>query len=336
LDQEASLAVDEELRLASARNHTATHLLHAALRKVLGDHVKQAGSLVSPERLRFDFTHISPLTQDEIARIEEEVNRAILKDILVASEIMPIEAARRMGAVALFGEKYGSEVRVVEVPGVSMELCGGTHLRASGMAGGFAVVSETGIAAGVRRMEAVTGWNLFTHLCALRRTVGEVAHLLRAESGEAPEKVKALQAQARALAKDKEQLQQKLASGQGRDLMDLVADVAGIKVLAARVDGATMKSLRETMDDVRSKLPSGVACLACACEDGKAALILYVSRDLHERFTAQSLIKEVSALVGGSGGGRPDLAQAGGTDPSGIDAALEKVKDLVERGASPH
>jgi len=333
LDQEATLSVDKELRLASARNHTATHLLHAALRKVLGDHVKQAGSLVSPERLRFDFTHISPLAPEEIRRVEDAVNEAILADLPVAGEVMSVDAAKDKGAMALFGEKYGSEVRVVEVPGVSMELCGGTHLRASGQAGGFAVVSESGVAAGVRRIEAVTGWNLLSHLHGLRRAVDEAADVLRARPDEVAEKVKALQAQVKALAKDKEQLQARLASGQGRNLMDSVTDVAGVKVLAAKVDGATAKSLRETMDDVRSKLASGVVCLAGAGEDGKVALILSVSRDLHDKFTAQSLIKEVSALVGGSGGGRPDLAQAGGTDPSGIGAALDKVKELVEKGA---
>jgi alanyl-tRNA synthetase len=329
LDQEATLSVNEELRLASARNHTATHLLHAALRKVLGEHVKQAGSLVAPDRLRFDFTHISQLTPDELTRIEEEVNQAILADIPVMHEVMGVRQAQAKGAMALFGEKYGDEVRVVEVPGVSMELCGGTHLKASGQAGGFTILSESGVAAGVRRIEAATGWNLLSHLRTMRRAMDEASELLRARPEEVAEKLKAMQAQVKALTKDKEQLQAKLASGQGRDLMDSVEDVAGVKVLTAPVAGATMKSLRDTMDDVRSKLPSGVACLAGAGEDGKVALILYVSKDLHGRFTAQSLIKDVSALVGGSGGGRPDLAQAGGTDPAGIDAALAKVKELV-------
>ncbi|MFZ5427016.1 MAG: alanine--tRNA ligase [Thermodesulfobacteriota bacterium] len=329
LDQEAKLIVDEELRLASARNHTATHLLHAALRKVLGEHVKQAGSLVAPDRLRFDFTHISQLTDGEIAAIEEEVNRAILADIAVTSEVMGYQEAQAKGAMALFGEKYGDEVRVVGVPGVSTELCGGTHLLATGQAGGFTILSETGVAAGVRRIEAATGWNLLASYREARKELDEVASALRAKPGELAERLKALQAQVKALAKDKEQLQAKLASGQGRDLMDGVEDVAGVKVLAAKVEGATMKSLRDTMDDVRSKLPSGVACLTGVGEDGKVALILYVSKDLHGKFSAQTLIKDVAALVGGSGGGRPDLAQAGGTDASGMDAALEKVKELV-------
>ncbi|WP_243357959.1 alanine--tRNA ligase [Fundidesulfovibrio terrae] len=329
LDQEAKLDVNEELRLGSARNHTTTHLLHAALRKVLGEHVKQAGSLVTPERLRFDFTHISQITPDEMARIEEEVNQAILADIAVKREIMGVKEAQAKGAMALFGEKYGDEVSVVEVPGVSMELCGGTHIKATGQAGGFSVLSESGVAAGVRRIEAVTGWNMLGHFQAVRREMDEVADVLRAKPGELAERLKTLQAQVKALTKEKEQLQGKLASGQGRDLMDGVEEIGGVKVLTAKVDGATMKSLRDTMDDVRSKLPSGVACLTGAGEDGKVALILYVSRDLHGKFTAQTLIKDVSALVGGSGGGRPDLAQAGGTEASGMDAALAKVKELV-------
>jgi alanyl-tRNA synthetase len=329
LDQEARLMVDEELRQATARNHTATHLLHAALRKVLGEHVKQAGSLVGPDRLRFDFTHISQLSADEIRDIENEVNRAILADIGVTIETMGYEAAQSKGAMALFGEKYGDEVRVVAVPGVSTELCGGTHLTATGQAGGFSIVSEAGVAAGVRRIEGATGWNLLASYREARSELSELSDILRARPGELLEKLKALHAQAKALTKEKEQLQSKLASGQGRDLMDAMADVGGVKVLTVRVDGATVKALRDTMDDVRSKLPSGVACLAGAGEDGKVALILYVSKDLHGKFTAQSLIKDVSALVGGSGGGRPDLAQAGGTDAGGIDAALAKVKELV-------
>ncbi|GFK95956.1 Alanine--tRNA ligase [Fundidesulfovibrio magnetotacticus] len=329
LDQEARLNVDEESRQATARNHTATHLLHSALRKVLGDHVKQAGSLVGPERLRFDFTHISALSPEEIASVEEEVNRAILTDIAVEKEVMAVADAQARGATALFGEKYGDEVRVVSVPGVSMELCGGTHLAATGQAGGFTVVSETGVAAGVRRIEGATGWNLLGQLKASRRELDEAAEILRARPGELVEKLRAMQAQLKQLSKDKEQLQTKLASGQGKSLMDSVEEIGGVKVLTARVDGGTVKSLREAMDDIRSKLPSGVACLAGAGEDGKVALILAVSKDLHDKFTAQSLIKDVASLVGGSGGGRPDMAQAGGTDPAGIDAALEKVKELV-------
>jgi len=331
LDQEAKLIVNEELRMASARNHTTTHLLQAALRKVLGDHVKQAGSLVAPDRLRFDFTHISQITPEELSRIEDEVNQAILADIGVTREVMAYAQAQAKGATALFGEKYGDEVCVVEVPGVSSELCGGTHLRATGQAGGFAILSETGVAAGVRRIEAATGWNMFSQFQAARQELNEVSDLLRAKPGELAERLKTLQAQVKSLTKDKEQLQGKLASGQGRDLMDSVEEIAGVKVLAAQVDGATMKSLRDTMDDVKSKMPSGVACLCGAGEDGKVALILYVSKDLHAKFTAQTLIKDVAALVGGSGGGRPDLAQAGGTDPAGVAAALEKVKELVAK-----
>ncbi|WP_243312535.1 alanine--tRNA ligase [Fundidesulfovibrio agrisoli] len=329
LDQEAKLIVDEDQRLASARNHTTTHLLHAALREVLGEHVKQAGSLVGPDRLRFDFTHISALTPEELSLVERKVNEAILADIAVDRAVMGYQEAQAKGAMALFGEKYGDEVTVVSVPGVSTELCGGTHLRATGQAGGFAIISETGVAAGVRRIEAATGWNLLGQMQAAKRELDEAAEVLRARPGELVERLKAMQAQVKALTKDKEQLQAKLASGQGRDLMDSVEEVGGVKLLAAEVQGATMKSLRDTMDDVRSKMPSGVACLIGAGEDGKVALVLAVSKDLHARFTAQTLIKDVAALVGGSGGGRPDMAQAGGTDASGIQAALAKLKELV-------
>ncbi|GAB6037298.1 alanine--tRNA ligase [Fundidesulfovibrio butyratiphilus] len=332
LDQEARLSVDAEARQATARNHTSTHLLHAALRKVLGDHVKQAGSLVGPNRLRFDFNHFSALTPEEVSQVEDEVNRALLADLPVTCEVMAYDQAVGRGAMALFGEKYGDEVRLIEVPGVSAELCGGTHLTATGQAGGFMVLSESGVASGVRRIEGATGWNQLAALRSARSEVDEVAGMLRARPGELAEKVKGLMAQIKALGKEKETLQAKLASGQGKSLMDGVEEIHGVKVLAAELPGVDMKALREAMDDVRSKLTSGVACLVTATAEGKVSLALSVSKDLHKRFTAGGLIKEVSALVGGSGGGRPDMAQAGGTDPSGIPAALAKVKELVAKG----
>jgi alanyl-tRNA synthetase len=331
LDQEVRLNVDQERRLATARNHTTTHLLQAALRKVLGEHVKQAGSMVTPERLRFDFTHISPLTPAETAQVEQEVNQAILGDLPVSRRYMDYKQAVGLGAMALFGEKYGNEVCVVQVPDVSTELCGGTHLRATGQAGGFMVVSESGVAAGVRRIEGATGLNFLAQAQASRRELDEISGLLRSRPGELAAKIAALQAQIKALGKDKENLSAKLASGQGSDLMDAVKLVAGVKVLTAKMEGANAQALRQAMDDVRSKLTSGVACLASQTPDGKAALILYVSPDLHGKFTAKSLIADVAALVGGSGGGRPDMAQAGGTEPEGIEAALAKVAELISK-----
>ncbi len=329
VDQSARLAVDVERRMATARNHTTTHLLQAALRKVLGDHVKQSGSLVGPERLRFDFTHISALTPAELRAVEDEVNRSILSALPVTREYLSQQQAITKGATALFGEKYGETVCVVEVPGVSMELCGGTHLSSTGQAGLFVILSESGVAAGVRRIEAATGLNALSLYQAQRDELNEAGALLKARPGEITGRIQTLQKEIKAHVKDKEQLQAKLLSGESRNIMDEVRDVGGIKLLAVKADVPNVKVLREQMDDIRSKLPSGIACLAAPQEDGKVALILYVSKDLHGRFTAGGLIKDVAAEVGGSGGGRPDLAQAGGTKPEGIEAAFKKLNELV-------
>jgi alanyl-tRNA synthetase len=329
LDQEAELTVDEAVRTATARNHTCTHLLHKALKTVLGAHVNQAGSLVTPDRLRFDFSHISAMTAEEIARVEDAVNAAILLDAPVVTEVLGIEAARAKGATALFGEKYGDEVRVVEVPGVSMEFCGGTHLRATGQAGSFMILSEAGVAAGTRRIEASTGFNALRHMREVRGELDEGLKTLKAKPGELAGRVKKLLDEIKALSKEKEQIASKLASGQGRDLMAGLEDVGGVKLLCARVDAPNVKALREAMDDLRSKLPSGVIAIAAEQEDGKVSLIVAVSKDLHAKFTAPALIKDAAAAVGGSGGGRPDMAQAGGANPAGIDEAFAIVRRQV-------
>jgi len=327
--QQVRLEVEEAARLDSARNHTATHLLHAALRKVLGDHVKQAGSLVAPGRLRFDFTHISAMTPEELASVEEDVNRAVLADLPVQAEVMPLERARKKGAMALFGEKYGDEVRVVEVPGASVELCGGTHLAATGQVGPFMILSEAGVAAGVRRIEAATGWHSLDIIRRQRAQLNDIASLFKSQDDDLAGKVKGLQAEVKKQQKELQRLAAKAASSSGGGLMDGVEDIGGVKVLAARVDAPNVKALRDLMDDVRSKMPSGVACLATEA-DGKAPLILYVSKDLHDRFTAPSLIKEVAKHIDGSGGGRPDLAQAGGANPAGLDKAFQTLRELVQ------
>ena len=327
--QTATLTVNARSRLASSRNHTATHLLHSALRQVLGDHVKQSGSLVGPERLRFDFTHIAPMTPQEIIRVEQIVNRAILDNIPVGRDLVSQKEAVARGAMALFGEKYGDTVCLVEVPGVSLELCGGTHLTNTGQAGSFAILAETGVAAGIRRIEAATGWNALNHLQTLRQEMGEVQAVLKARPEEVAARAKAMSAQVKTLQKDVERLQTKLASGEGGARMQEVEEIAGVKVLAVKAEAASIKSLREQMDALKSKLPSGVACIIAPTEDGKVAVLLSVSKDLHAKFTAPQLIKDVAALVGGSGGGRPDMAQAGGTDASGMDAAIAKLKELV-------
>ncbi|MFW5489979.1 MAG: alanine--tRNA ligase [Desulfovibrio sp.] len=329
--QDATLEVDEELRTASARNHTTTHLLHAALRQVLGAHVNQAGSLVGPDRLRFDFSNNSPMTDEQILAVEELVNKSIMADAPVDCQIMSHDAAMEKGATALFGEKYGDEVRVVEVPGFSMELCGGTHLARTGQAGSFTIFSETGVAAGVRRIEAATGANAMAAFQAQRAELDSTAKLLKSKPSEVSDKVKALQKEVKAQLKEIEKLQARLLSGESRSLMDEVEEIGGIKVLAVKVDVPSVKVLREQMDDIRSKMSSGVALLAAPQDGGKVMLIMAVSKDLHDRFTAPGLIREIVTEVGGTGGGgRPDLAQTGGSDSNGIPKAIAKLKAIIK------
>lgn len=332
-DQEVTLTVTESVRLDAARNHTCTHLLHAALRRVLGDHVRQAGSLVTPDRLRFDFSHIASLTPEEIAAVERDVNAAIMADYPLSASHMGQQEAIGMGAMALFGEKYGDTVRVVTIGDgertESVELCGGTHLRSTGQAGSFVILSESGIAAGTRRIEAATGWNALRHAHALSDEAQQLAAMLKTQPGGLVAKLEALQKENRALRKDLEKAAAQAASGQGGDLMSKITEINGVKVLAAKLGPSNIKAMRELMDDIRSKLPSGIACVAARVDEGKVSMILYVSKDLHSRFTAPALIKEVAAPIAGSGGGRPDQAQAGGTNPAGIDEALEVLKRKI-------
>jgi alanyl-tRNA synthetase len=328
-DQEVELFVEEGERVATARNHSSTHLLHAALRRVLGEHVKQAGSLVGPSRLRFDFTHISGLSAEELQRVEDEVNRAILADAPITTQVMSYDAAvNEKQAMALFGEKYEADVRVVEMAGESVELCGGTHLESTGQAGSFAILSEAGIAAGVRRIEALTGWDALRHWQAQREEVRNAAALLKAAPNEVSKKIAALQDQAKALSKELQALQAKVMSESGRDLASEAKEIAGMKVLAKKVEAPDMNALRNLMDDLRSKVTSGIIALAAEI-DGKAMLVLAVSKDLHGRYTAPALIKEVSGEIKGGGGGRPDLAQAGGSEPAGIERALDRLEAFL-------
>ncbi|MBQ9406412.1 MAG: alanine--tRNA ligase [Desulfovibrio sp.] len=326
----ATLCVDEAARRATARNHTCTHLLHAALRRVLGGHVHQSGSLVNAQRLRFDFSHISAMTQEEVAHVEREVNAAILADLPVTTREMPVEEAKASGAMALFGEKYGNIVRVVTIGGEdaenpeSVELCGGTHLCRTGQAGNFFIVAESGVAAGTRRIEAVTGWNAYAQAVEQRTTLLDLANALKTRPGQLAERVNALQEEVKKLRKAAEK-----TSTSGAELASQAEDVHGLHVLTASLNGVPIKALREVMDDVRSRLDNqAVACLATT-EGNKVGLLLYVSKDLHSRFTAPALIKDVAAACGGSGGGRPDLAQAGGTKPEGIGAAFALLKKCL-------
>ncbi len=331
LDQELTLHVTEGRRLAIARNHTATHLVHTALRNVLGDHVQQAGSLVSEDRLRFDFTHNAALTADEILQIEESVNAAILQDMPLDVAHMTQKEALDAGAIALFGEKYGDSVRVVSMSNEaglhSMELCGGTHLSRTGQAGAFCILSEGGISAGVRRIEAITAWTSLAFLQEQRNLIKELGLLCKAQPSELLGKVEALQKEVRALRKERD----KGASGavtKGRPLMEEVRKIGDISALLVNVGTASIRALREIMDDVRSKMPSGVACLV-AEEGDKAHILLYVSKDLHDRFTAPALIKQAAGAIGGSGGGRPDMAQAGGDKPTGLAEVLKIVEGAL-------
>ncbi len=329
IDQEAKLEVAPETRTATERNHTVTHLLHAALKNVLGDHVKQSGSLVGPDRLRFDFTHIAAMTPEEIGQVENEVNRAILGDTPVVVQEMSNDEAAEKGATALFGEKYGDVVRVVEIPGESMELCGGTHLKATGEAGTFVIQSESGIAAGIRRIEAATGWNSLKFLQEQREEVAKSSAMLKAAPGQLADRIAALQSQVKELTRANDKLQSKLASGAGADLMSSVEEIGGVKVLAAKLEVTNVKALRDQADALKSKMDSGIFCLAAQVDDGKVSLIIAVTKDLHDRFKAGALIKPVAAEVGGGGGGRPDMAQAGGTNPAGIEQAFATLKKLV-------
>jgi alanyl-tRNA synthetase len=321
--------VNETRRQATANNHSATHLLHAALRQVLGKHVTQKGSLVNAERLRFDFTHPEPVTRAQIDEIERLVNAQIRANHEVGTRLMPIKEAIAAGAMALFGEKYGEEVRVVGMGEFSTELCGGTHVRRTGDIGLLKIVSEGGVAAGVRRIEAVTGEGAFDAVRETEERLTAIAELVRGSRDEAPRKVEQLLTRIKGLEKEIETLRQKLASGQGGDLSTQAKDVKGSKVLAARVEGADAKTLRDTLDKLKDKLQSAAIVLA-AVQDGKVVLVAGVTKDLMTKVPAGTLVNEVATKVGGKGGGRPDMAQAGGSDPGPLDAALAAIPAWVE------
>ncbi len=320
--------VDAEARRATACNHSATHLLHAALKQVLGKHVQQKGSLVAPERLRFDFAHFEPITAAQLAEIERLVNAQIRANEPVDTRVMALDEARAAGAVALFGEKYGAQVRVVGMGGFSTELCGGTHVRRTGDIGVMKIVAESGVAAGVRRIEAVTAQGALDLVHAESARLARVAELVRGGRDEVEERVQQLVERARRLEKELEQLQGRLAQAAGGDLAAQAREVAGVRVLAARVDAADPKLLRDTVDRLKDKLGSAVIVLGAARDD-KVSLIVGVTKDVTARVHAGTLIGELAVQVGGKGGGRPDLAQAGGTDPAALDAALDGVYGRV-------
>ena len=320
--------VDKERRLAIALNHSATHLLHAALRKVLGPHVQQKGSLVAPDRLRFDFSHTQAMTPEEIRQVEELVNSAIRNNEPAETKVMALDEAVAAGAMSLFGEKYESDVRVLSIGDFSMELCGGTHVERAGDIGLFKILGESGVAAGVRRVEAVTGQAAYEWVVHTDQVLRDIAAMLRGSRDDVDEKVRELLDRSRRLEKEVQQLKSKLASGQGGDLASQAKDVGGIKVLAAQIDGADAKSLRDAVDNLKSKLGSSVIVLATV-QEGKVVLVAGVSADLLTRMKAGEIAGAVAAQIGGKGGGRADFAQAGGTQPENLGKALAGVETLI-------
>ncbi|ACL72375.1 alanyl-tRNA synthetase [Thioalkalivibrio sulfidiphilus HL-EbGr7] len=320
--------VNQARRQAVVLNHSATHLMHAALREILGDHVQQKGSLVAPDRLRFDFSHFQPVSAEELERIERRVNEAIRANAEAEARIMPIDQALESGAMALFGEKYGDEVRVLSMGGFSTELCGGTHVRRTGDIGVFKILSESGVASGIRRIEAVTGENALNYIGETEKNLSRIAEMVKAGRGDLDEKVALLVERSRQLEKELEALKGKLASAAGSSLADQAVEVNGIKVLAANLEGADPKSLRDTVDQLKNKLGEAAVVLATV-KDGKVSLVAGVTQGQTARLKAGELVNAVAQQVGGKGGGRPDMAMAGGTDPSGLPGALASVPDWV-------
>ncbi|HVW24199.1 MAG TPA: alanine--tRNA ligase [Polyangiaceae bacterium] len=334
--QTATLRVDEKLRDATRRNHSATHLLHLALRTVLGAHVQQKGSLVGPDRLRFDFTHGKPLTADEIRRIEDHVNSRVLGNSPVQTEVLAIDAARGRGAMMIFEEKYGDVVRMLTMAD-SVELCGGTHARATGDIGLFKIVSEQGVAAGVRRIFATTGDNSLAYLREIEERMNRAARAAKATPSDLAEKIDKIVQRERVLEKQIEELERKLLSGAGGGIDALLSkarDVGGVKVLGVRSDVSDRGALRELAEQLRDKLGQAIVLVGSVADD-KAQLVLTVSKPLTDRYRAGDLIRGPAGIVGGSGGGRPDMAQAGGTEASKLDEAVDSIYARVESAAAP-
>ena len=320
--------VNRDARKGSERNHTATHLLHAVLRELLGDHVKQAGSLVTPERLRFDFSHFSSLTDREMHRIEELINERVRLNFQVKKKWMDMDQALSKGALAFFGDKYGDRVRVVEIDQFSKELCGGTHCQETGEIGLFKLVHEGGIAAGVRRIEALSGETAYRFFKDQEDEFKTLASLLRVQPGEILGRTKKLLNTLKAREKEIDRLNEQLTSSQTSDLFENIKEIKGVKLLTTKLDNLDMKELRKVADRIRSRFPSGIALLGSIKEE-KVSLIILVSKDLTPRYHASDLINGIASEIGGSGGGRPDMAQAGGHSAKGLKAAMLKIENLI-------
>ncbi len=328
--REVEAIVDEEKRQATARNHSATHLLHAALRETLGDHVKQAGSLVSNERLRFDFSHFKPLRPEDMAEIELMVNRQIRKNVPVETQVMSREEAMQTGAMAIFEERYGENVRVVSMgDGVSRELCGGTHIKRTGDIGLFRIVGEAGVAANVRRIEALTGEVALQHDLEQEKILKASASLLKTNAHQVTEKVKRLLEDLKDREKQIEQLKTRLITRKSEDFLAGVREIAGVKALALKMEAASPAELRDAADRIKDKLKSGIVVLG-ADREGKAMLTCMVTKDLMGRFKAGDIIRKLAVVVGGKGGGRPDMAQGGGNHPEDLEKAFARFYELLE------
>ncbi|MGE5613686.1 MAG: alanine--tRNA ligase [Bacillota bacterium] len=328
--EEANASIDTERRLATARNHTVTHLLHKALRNVLGEHVAQAGSLVAPDRLRFDFSHFHPMTKDELKRVEDEVNAKILENMEVTVTEMPLGEAEKLGVIALFGEKYGDIVRVVRAGGYSAELCGGTHLGYTAQAGLFKILGESGVAAGVRRIEALTGHKALSYYAEREEMLNEIADALKTTPQESVRRVRSMSAELKAALKEIEQLREKMVRGSFDDVLEKAGNIKGIKVVTARFDQLDADALRNACETLRGKLGSGVVILASAAGE-KVSLVAMATRDAVERgIHCGNIVREAAKAAGGGGGGRPDMAQAGGKDASRINEALKCAIEAVK------
>jgi alanyl-tRNA synthetase len=324
-------SVDEHKRAQTALHHSATHLLHAALREKLGEHVQQKGSLCTYDRLRFDFAHFEAMTAEELTAVEKKVNEQIRANTEVSTKLMDIESAKAEGAMALFGEKYDAEVRVLSMgsDNFSVELCGGTHAKRTGDIGFLKIVSESGIAAGVRRVEAVVGEAAYDYIANMESTINTIAATVKGNRETVLDKVEAAVSKTKQLEKDVEQLKTKLASGAGTDLAAGAKDINGVKVLAAELDVADPKAMKSAVDQLKDKLGSAVICVASA-DGGKVTLVVGVTKDLIGKAKAGDIVKEIAPYVDGRGGGKPDMAQAGGQKPEGIKEALAAFETFVE------
>ena len=324
-----TLKVDEENRNATAKNHSATHLLQKALRIVLGTHVEQAGSLVNADHLRFDFTHFQALTSEELKQIEEIVNEKIAEQLPVETKIMSIEEAKKTGAMALFGEKYGDSVRVVNMGEFSKEFCGGTHVKNTGNIMLFKIISESGVAAGVRRIDALTGQAVLDYYANIENMLYEAARTAKSEPAKLNAKIESLLEEIKVLHSENESLKSKLANNSLGDVMSNVKEIKGFNVLATKVDGVDMNGLRNLGDNLKEKLTNGVIVLASSQEDKVNLIVMATDDAVKNGAHAGNIIKSIAPLVGGGGGGRPNMAQAGGKNPAGIDASLAKVEECL-------